>query len=117
MTIFWLIILGIVAGILSGLLGVGGGIIIVPALVLLFGYSQKLAQGTTLLLLIPPIGAFAAYSYYKHGHTDVRAAIFIILGFLIGSIGGAYLANHLSDQIVSKIFGGFLLIVAIKFLV
>ena len=79
------IVLGLVAGILSGLIGIGGGVIIVPALVLLFGMSQHNAQGTTLALLIPPIGILAAWTYYKAGFVDVRVAVLVAVGFFAGS--------------------------------
>jgi uncharacterized membrane protein YfcA len=114
---FVLILLGLAAGALAGFLGVGGGIIIVPALVYLFHFSQKTAQGTTLALLVPPIGILAAYSYYKAGHVNIRAAIFIILGFLIGSFISAHYANHLNDRLLTRIFGACLLIAAAKMLI
>lgn len=87
-----LIALGIVAGMTSGLIGIGGGIIIVPVLVLFMGFSQQLAQGTTLALMVPPLGAFAAWTYYRQGYVDVKTALLICLGFLVGSILGADLA-------------------------
>jgi uncharacterized protein len=69
--------IGLIAGSLSGLLGIGGAVVIIPALVLIFGYSQRLAQGTTLLLMIPPIGLLAALEYWKAGDVDLKAAIII----------------------------------------
>lgn len=114
MLIAGLLILGVVAGILSGFVGVGGGIVVVPALVLLFHFTQKQAQGTTLAMLIPPIGILAAAAYYKAGYVDIKAAIFIALGFIVGSVLGAKYATHFSDLMVSRVFGGFLLIVAMK---
>ncbi len=97
--IVFLILLGVVAGVLSGLIGIGGGVIIVPALVLLFGFSQHLAQGTTLALLVPPIGILAAWSYYRQGNVNIEAALFIVIGFLVGSLFGAKLAAGLSDVV------------------
>jgi uncharacterized membrane protein YfcA len=108
------IILGIIAGALSGLVGIGGGVIIVPVLVLLFHFSQKEAQGTTLALLIPPLGVFAAMAYYKAGYVNVKAALFIILGFIIGSILSSQYAVGLSSALLTKGFGVFLLAVAVK---
>jgi len=102
------ILLGLVAGALSGLVGIGGGIIIVPALALLFHFSQKTAQGTTLALLIPPLGIFAAMAYYKAGHVNIKAAIFIIVGFIIGSLVSSYYAVNLPDVVITRIFGSFL---------
>ena len=111
-----LIILGIVAGIVSGLVGVGGGVLIVPVLVLIFHFSQKEAQGTTLALLVPPIGIFAAMTYYRAGFVNVKAAALIVLGFVIGSIFGSKLAVHISTTTSSRVFGAFLLVVSIKLL-
>lgn len=111
-----LIVLGVVAGLLAGVVGVGGGIIIVPALVYLFHFSQKSAQGTTLALLIPPIGFFAAWAYYKAGQVNIKAAAFIVLGFIAGSYLGAKFATELPDKHLSKAFGAFLIIVGIKML-
>jgi uncharacterized membrane protein YfcA len=108
------ILLGVVAGILSGLVGIGGGIIIVPALVVLFGLSQHQAQGTTLAVLVPPVGILAAWAYYKQGFVDIRIAAFIALGFLFGSIFGAKLAINLSNAVLEKIFGVALLLIAMK---
>ena len=115
----WLlfILLGLIAGAMSGLVGIGGGVIIVPALVLLFGFSQKVAQGTTLALLVPPIGILAAYTYYKHGLVNIHAAVFIVVGFVIGSLMGARYVAHLSNTTVVRIFAVFLLLLAVKMLV
>jgi len=117
MTWLLFILLGLVAGAMSGLVGIGGGVIIVPALVLLFGYSEKLAQGTTLALLVPPIGILAAYTYYKHGDVNLYTAGFIIIGFVVGSLIGAKYVENLSNATVVRIFGVFLLLLAIKMLV
>ena len=92
MNIFLYILLGVVAGIFSGLIGIGGGIIIVPALVLLFGLSQHSAQGTTLALMVPPIGLLAAWTYYKQGLVDLKIAAFVCIGFFIGGLLGAKFA-------------------------
>jgi len=109
-----LIVLGLLAGSLSGLAGFGGGIIIVPALVYLFHFSQHQAQGTTLALLVLPIGILAAWAYYKAGHVDVRVALFITVGFVAGSFFGARLANSLPDESLQKIFGVLLLLMGFK---
>jgi uncharacterized membrane protein YfcA len=114
MQIFLLLLLGLAAGVFSGLVGVGGGIIIVPALVFIFGFTQHQAQGTTLALLVPPIGILAAWQYYKQGFVDVKIAGLICLGFLIGGLFGAKIATALSNDILQKIFGGVLLLVSIK---
>lgn len=113
-TIFLYVLLGLVAGILSGLIGIGGGAIIVPALVLLFGLPQHQAQGTTLALLVPPIGILAAWTYYKHGYVDFKIAAFICLGFFLGSLLGAKIATSLSNIVLERIFGIALLLIALK---
>lgn len=112
-----LIVLGITAGVVSGLIGVGGGVLIVPVLVLLFHFSQKEAQGTTLALLVPPIGIFAAMTYYKAGYVNVKAATLIIVGFIIGSIFGAKLAVHMPTATSERVFGVFMLLVSIKLII
>lgn len=108
------IILGLFTGCLSGLIGLGGGVVIVPALVFLFGLSQQTAQGTTLALMVPPIGLLAAYQYYKNGHVDIRIALLIIVGFVIGSIFGAKFALHIPTGVLTKIFGISLLLISLK---
>jgi uncharacterized protein len=111
-----LILLGGLAGVTSGLIGIGGGIIIVPALVLFFGFSQKLAQGTTLALMVPPLGALAAWSYYHQGYVDIKTAGLICLGFLVGSVLGADLAIRLPAELLTRIFGAILVAVGLKML-
>lgn len=108
------LLLGLAAGILSGLVGIGGGILIVPALVFVFGLTQHQAQGTSLAVLIPPVGILAALTYYKAGHIDLRIAGLICLGFIFGALFGAKLAIGIPDAVLKKVFGVFLLIVAVK---
>ena len=110
------ILLGLFTGALSGLIGIGGGLITVPAFVYVFGFSQHLAQGTTLAMLIPPIGIFAAYAYYQQGQVNFQAALFVALGFVLGSYLSARYALKLPDHLLSKIFGSCLLVVAVKML-
>lgn len=116
----WLIgslfLLGILAGLWSGLVGIGGGVIIVPALIFLFGFTQQQAQGTTLALLVPPIGILAALTYYRQGYVDVRAATLICFGFLIGGLIGAKYALELPTKILMRLFGVALLLIAAKML-
>lgn len=112
--IILLVIIGLLAGILSGLIGIGGGIIVIPALVLLLGFSQQTAQGTTLAMMVPPIGLLAAWAYYKEGFVDVRAAAIICAGFILGSFFGAKYATGISQDTLRKIFSIILLGVAIK---
>jgi uncharacterized protein len=108
------ILLGLIAGTFSGLIGIGGGVLIVPALVYLFGLTQHQAQGTTLALLVPPIGILAAYEYYRHGMVDIRIAAFVCIGFFLGGLIGARFATVLSNTVLEKVFGFAMLIVALK---
>jgi uncharacterized membrane protein YfcA len=109
-------LLGMFAGSLSGLLGIGGGVILVPALIFLFGLTPHLAQGTTLALMVPPIGLLAAVAYYRHGHVHLRIAAMIAVGFIAGGFFGAELAVGLSNSVLEKVFGSALLIIALKVL-
>lgn len=108
------VLLGLVAGIFSGLIGIGGGIIIIPVLVLVFGLSQHQAQGTTLALLVPPIGLLAAWTYYSKGYVDLRIAGLICIGFFAGGLLGAKLAVGLSSSVLEKLFGAALFLIALK---
>jgi uncharacterized protein len=111
---FLYIFTGLLAGLLSGLIGIGGGTIIVPILVIFSGLSQKMAQGTTLALLVPPIGILAAWTYYKQGYVDFPIAGFICIGFIFGGLIGAKFATGLSNQTLERIFGIALMIIAMK---
>jgi uncharacterized protein len=114
--ILLLLLVGLAAGILSGLLGIGGGILIIPSLVFFFGLTQHDAQGTTLALMVPPIGLLAAYTYYKEGHVDLKMAGLICVGFFIGGLLGAQVAGRIDATLLKKLFGAFLLITAVKML-
>ncbi len=111
-----LLIVGLAAGILSGLLGIGGGILIVPCLVWFFGLSQHTAQGTTLALMVPPIGLLAAWTYYRHGYVDLRVAVLVGLGFLLGGLVGARCATAIDELLLRRLFGIMMLVAAIKML-
>jgi uncharacterized membrane protein YfcA len=110
------ILIGLFAGTISGLLGIGGATIIIPALIYFFGFSQHEAQGTTLLLMVPPIGILAAWTYYKKGYANVPVAIFICLGFIIGAFFGAKVAVSIPEKLLRKLFALFLLIISIHML-
>src|SRR5271170_3841040 len=99
------ILVGLFGGVLSGLLGIGGATVLVPALVVFFGFEQHMAQGTTLEMMIPPIGLLAMLEYYKAGQVNLKAAGILCVGMFIGGFLGALLAGHISDQILRKIFG------------
>jgi uncharacterized protein len=111
------LILGSVSGTLSGLLGIGGGSLITPALIYWFGYKQHLAQGTTLILLVPPIGLMAALAYYQQGYVDVKAGMVLGFGFFFGSALGAKLAILTSESLLRKMFAMMLIIIAMKMFV
>lgn len=102
--IIMLVMIGLFAGILSGLIGVGGGIIIVPALVFFLGFSQYQAQGTSLGLLLLPIGIFAVLNYYKAGHININYVLIMVVGFVIGGWLGSKLALTISEITLKKIF-------------
>lgn len=108
-----LLLLGLVAGLASGFLGIGGGILMIPALVYFFGLSQHQAQGTTLAVMVPPIGLLAAWVYYKSGHVNISTAAFICLGFFIGGFFGAKIANTVTADVMRKIFGISLLLISL----
>ena len=110
MMVIGLIMVGLSAGLLSGIFGIGGGILIVPALMYLLGFSQKLATGTSLAILLPPVGIAAVWEYYKHGNVDLRAALIIALMVLLGSWLGARVATQLDAKILKTLFGVFLVI-------
>ncbi len=108
------VFLGLLAGILSGFIGVGGGVIIVPALVLFFKFTQKMAQGTTIALLIPPIGILAAWTYYKQGNVDLRVAALICVGFVLGGLIGAKFATNLSNDVLRKVFAVIIILIGLQ---
>lgn len=115
-TILLLIIIGVSSGVLSGLVGVGGGIIIVPALVFFLGYSQHEAQGTSLGLLLLPIGILAVINYYKDGFIDIKAVAVMTLAFVIGGWLGSKLAVSISQENLKKIFAVILFYTAFRML-
>lgn len=111
-----LLLVGLAAGFLSGMVGVGGGIIIVPALVYFLGFSQHSAQGTTLFMFLFPIGVLGVLNYYKAGYVDWRAAIFICVTFIAGSYFGSKLAVNIDQVTVKRIFGALIVVMGIKML-
>ena len=115
-TIILLIIVGLLAGILSGLVGLGGGVIIVPALVFLLGFSQHQAQGTSLGILLLPAGIFAVINYYKRGFIDVKVVLLLFAGFLIGGWIGSQISLSFSETTLKKVFAVALVLIAVKVL-
>lgn len=116
-TLIILILIGLFAGALSGFVGVGGGIIIVPALVYVLGLSQFEAQGTSLLLMLPPIGILAALNYYQSGAVNWKYALVIAIAFVAGGYFGSKFTLKLDGALVKLIFGLLMLLVAIKMII
>ncbi|MFC1731190.1 sulfite exporter TauE/SafE family protein [candidate division KSB1 bacterium] len=108
-----LVLIGLVAGIFSGFVGLGGGIILIPALIFFMGMSQHAAQGTSLGVMLPPIGLFAAYNYYKAGHLNFKFAFIIAAAFLIGGYFGSKIALNIPVETMKKAFGIILILVAL----
>jgi hypothetical protein len=106
--------LGLLAGIFGGMFGLGGGIILIPALVYIFGLTQQQAQGTNLFIMLPPIGLLAALRYYYSGNVKLGMVGFICLGFFVGGLIGAHLVQNLSDPILKRVFGLLLFFISIK---
>ena len=111
-----LLLVGLGAGMLSGMVGVGGGIIIVPCLVYFLGFSQKMAQGTSLGLLLLPVGILGALQFYKAGYIDVRVVLIIAAAFIAGSYFGSRWALALPQDSIKKIFALMMLLISIKML-
>jgi hypothetical protein len=114
MQMIGLVLIGIVAGVAAGMFGIGGGLIIVPALVLLYGLSQHAAVGTSLGAILLPVGALGAWVYWKNGNLNVRYALLIAAGLLVGAFLGAKLVEPVSDLTLRRLFGGFLLLVSVR---
>jgi uncharacterized membrane protein YfcA len=113
-SVVMLILIGLAAGIFSGFVGVGGGVLVVPALVFFLGLTQHQAQGTSLALLMMPVGIFAVYNYYKAGNVNIHYALLIAAGFVLGAYVGSKLSLKISPEIVKRVFGIFMLLVALK---
>ena len=113
-TIIILVIIGFMTGVFGGLFGVGGAIMMIPAMVYFLGVDQHTAQGTSLAVMLPPIGLFAAYNYYKAGQVNIWYALIIAVTFMVGGYFGSKIALHLPEQLMKKIFAVFLILVALK---
>jgi len=113
MNILLILALGLTVGILVGLLGIGGGVVLVPAMVYLLHYDQHLAQGTSLFILLPPIGLGALREYWKNRQVDLRAGIYCAIGFLLGGYGGGKIAVPMPSNILKGVFGLFLMLSAV----
>ena len=113
-TILILIVIGLLAGMLSGIVGIGGGLLMIPMLIFFLGLSQHAAQGTSLAVMLPPIGILAAMNYYKAGFVEWKFALIIATTFIIGGYFGAKFAVNVSPTVLKKIFGAVLLVASIK---
>jgi uncharacterized membrane protein YfcA len=113
-SIYILLLVGLVAGLLSGLVGIGGGIIIVPVLVYFLNYNQQQAQGTTLFMFLLPIGILGVMNYYKAGYVEYKTALIIASTFIIGSYFGSKFAISLDQKTVKQLFGVIIVLLGIK---
>lgn len=107
-------LIGMAAGLLGGMLGLGGAIIIIPALVMLLGYSQQMAQGTALMMMVLPVGALAAFQYYQKGFVDVKAALIMAAFFFVGGYFGAKFSTQIPQDLLKKSFAIMLVVIALK---
>lgn len=114
--IMLLLLVGAIGGMLSGIVGVGGGVILVPALVFFLGFSQHAAQGTSLAMMVPPVGILGVLNYYQKGYVNIKIAALLCLGFVFGSYFGSKIAVGLTPEQLKRVFGGVLLLVSIKFM-
>lgn len=109
-----LIIVGILSGMLAGVFGVGGAIIVIPALVFILGFSQHDAQGTSLAFMLPPVGILATWNYWKEGHVNWKIALILSITFVVGSYLGSQFSINMSDKLLRRLFGVLMILVAIK---
>jgi uncharacterized membrane protein YfcA len=124
--VFVVILIGVAGGLLSGLFGVGGGVVLVPLMVFYLHFSQKTAQGTTLAMLALPVALIGAWNYHKQGHVDWRVALLLAVGFVLGIYASSHLAVHLPERVqlgkwqleqpLRKLFGLLLAVVAVMLL-
>ncbi len=113
-TFLILVAIGLVSGILGGVIGLGGGVIMIPAMVMFLAMDQRTAQGTSIAIMLPPIGIMAAYSYYKGGYVNVKYAVIIAIAFMIGGYFGSKLALSVPEQAIRKGFAVLLCFIAAK---
>ncbi len=113
-----ILVIGLAAGVAGGMFGLGGGAIMVPAMVLLLGMGQKLSTGTSIIAQIFPIGILAAVVYYRAGNVNIRQGVVLAVGLVIGNLFGALFANQsfISDEVMKKLYGVFLLAIGARYL-
>ena len=112
-----LLFIGLLAGLLAGTLGVGGGLVIVPALVFILGLTQHQAQGTSLAMMLAPIGLLAALNYFREGYVNIKFAVILAVAFIVGAWLGSYISINLTGITLKRIFGILMLIVGIKMII
>jgi len=113
-TVLIVLVIGVFAGAFGGFIGIGGGLIVVPCLVYFVGMSQHTAQGTSLAMMLPPIGVLAVYNYYKQGNVDFKVAAILCISFVAGSFFGSKIALSLSADQIKKAFGVIIILIGIK---
>ena len=116
MQVVGLLLVGTLAGVFAGMFGIGGGLIIVPALALLYGMKQHAAVGTSLGALLLPVGALSAWVYWRNGNVNVKYSVLLAAGLLVGAFVGAKLVEPVSDLTLRRMFGAFLLIISVRML-
>ncbi len=109
-----LIVVGILSGILAGVFGVGGAIIVIPALVFILGMNQHEAQGTSLAFMLPPVGILATWNYWKAGNVNWKVALVLSLTFVVGAYLGSHISINIPDKILRRLFGGLMILIALK---
>ena len=109
-----LLIIGLLSGILAGVFGVGGAILVIPALVFILGLTQHEAQGTSLAFMLPPVGILATWNYWKAGHVNWKFALILSVAFVVGAYFGSQLSINISDKMLRRVFGILMIVVAIK---
>lgn len=109
-----LLVIGLITGALGGMLGIGGALILIPSLVYFLGFDQHEAIGTSLAVMLPPIGLFAAYNYYKAGQVNLKYALILAVAFMVGSYFTSKIALKIPENLLKRVFSVFLLLIAIK---
>lgn len=113
-TLLILIFIGLTAGVLSGMIGLGGGVVMIPMMVMMLAMDQKMAQGTSIAIMLPPIGILAVYNYYQKGYVNMKYAAIIAAAFIIGGFFGSKAAIALPSDLIRKIFAVLLVAIAVK---
>lgn len=111
-----LVITGLIAGMFGGMFGIGGGVIVIPALIFVLGMTQHQAQGTSTAFMLLPVGLLAFINYYKAGHINIKYAAILAIAFFVGSYFGSKLAINISDTILKKVFSVFIILIGFKML-